>query len=58
MKENTKCIRNLDCAGGGCCPDAIVHDDGRVTISEGGFHLTLQPGSAKELRKLLEEYGY
>lgn len=51
-------VRNLNCAGGGCCPDAVVHTDRTVTLTEGGFYLTLKPESASQLRKLLEKHGY
>jgi len=51
-------VRSLDCAGGSCCPDAVVHEDRRVTLTEGVFQMTLLPESATELRKLLEKHGY
>lgn len=58
MAPKIKTVRNLDCAGGGCCPDAVIHEDRQVTLTEGGFQLTLKPESASKLRKLLEEHGY
>lgn len=51
-------VRNLDCAGGGCCPDAVVNADGSVTLTEGTFALTLKETSVSELARLLIEHGY
>lgn len=51
-------VCNLDCAGGGCCPDAVISKDRSVTLTEGVFSMTLMPKSAAMLARLLEEHGY
>lgn len=57
-RKDPVAVCSLDCAGGGCCPDAVINDDQSVTLTEGAFALTLMPESAKRLAWLLEEHGY
>jgi len=51
-------VLNLDCAGGGCCPDAVINADRSVTLTEGVFAMTLRPESAAMLERLLRKHGY
>ena len=51
-------VQSLDCAGGGCCPDAVISKDRSVTLTEGVFAMTLTPESASKLAHLLRKHGY
>jgi hypothetical protein len=61
-------VQNLDCrpsgrlpdpcAGGGCCPDAIINEDRTVTLTEGVFAMTLEEESCRKLARLLKKHGY
>jgi len=57
-RKDPVAVLNLDCAGGGCCPDAVINDDHSVTLTEGVFAMTLAPASAAMLARLLKEHGY
>jgi len=49
---------NLDCAGGGCCPDVEFLDDGTVVLSEHGEQVKMTRTSAAKLAHELRIRGY
>ena len=51
---NKNDIVKLDCASGGCCPDAEFRDDGTVVLTDEGQTIVMLPHSMK---KLFEEYN-